>query len=114
MTASPAIAGSARIDITPDWPVLQGGFGQRTTASTGVLDRLFAKALYLQAGDERLLLITTDLICIPKPLAQPVTEALTARTGLEARQICICASHTHSGPLPHDRGDAPVQLTRGR
>ena len=107
MTASPAIAGSARIDITPGWPVLQGGFGQRTTASTGVLDRLFAKALYLQAGDERLLLITTDLICIPKPLAQPVTEALTARTGLEPRQICICASHTHSGPLPHDRGGAP-------
>ena len=100
-------AGAARVDITPQWPVMQGGFGQRTQPSQGVLDAVLAKALFLQAGDEALLIITADLICIPKPLAQPVIEALMAQTGLAARQICLCASHTHSGPQPWDTGGAP-------
>lgn len=99
-------AGSARVDITPQWPVLQGGFGQRTTPSEGVLDAVFAKALFLQAGDESLLIITADLICIPKQLAEPVLDALIARTGLALRQICLCASHTHSGPVPYDASGA--------
>ena len=47
-----------------------------------------------------------DLIAIPSQIAEPVVEALCALTGLEVRQICICASHTHSGPVPYDGGGA--------
>jgi hypothetical protein len=99
-----AFAGTARMDITPVSPVMQGGFGQRTEPNTGVLDRLFAKALYLRSGSEEMLLITADLIAMPSQIAEPVAEALRALTGMETRQICLCASHTHSGPVPYDGG----------
>ena len=103
---SDVIAGTARVDITPSWPVMQGGFGQRTGPHTGVLDRVFAKALYLRSGAEELILISADLIATPSQIAKPVCETLCALTGLEVRQICICASHTHSGPVPYDSGGA--------
>ena len=61
-------AGTARVDITPDWPVMMAGFGQRTQPSQGVLDRIFVKALFLDDGENRLLLITADLISTPRPL----------------------------------------------
>ena len=102
-----ARAGTARIDITPTWPVMQGGFGQRTIPSEGVLDPVLAKALYLESGDDRLLLITADLIAIPLQLSSPTVAGLIAACGLEPHQICICASHTHSGPLPWGPADAP-------
>ena len=100
-------AGVASIDITPTWPVLQGGFGQRTVASVGVLDPVMAKALYLRTGRDAVLLITADLIAIPKQISDPVVSAVSAALGIEARQICICASHTHSGPLPFGPAGAP-------
>jgi len=100
-------AGVASIDITPTWPVLQGGFGQRTVASVGVLDPVMAKALYVRTGRDAMLLITADLIAIPKQIAEPVVAAVSAAVGIEARQICICASHTHSGPLPFGPAGAP-------
>jgi hypothetical protein len=107
-----AIAGTARIDITPDWPVMLAGFGQRTSASTGVHDALFAKALYLSNGADRLLIITTDLLCIPAPLARAVIAALGPLTGLTPDQICVCASHTHSAPVPADGGDGAIGIAR--
>ena len=106
------IAGTARIDVTPDWPVMLAGFGQRTSASTGIHDRIFAKALYLSNGDDRLLIITTDLLCIPAPLARAVIAALGPLTGLTPDQICVCASHTHSAPVPVDAGDGAIGIAR--
>jgi hypothetical protein len=103
-------AGTARIDITPTWPVMQGGFGQRTTPSEGILDAVFAKALYVDSttsGGDALLLVTADLIAIPHQVSAPVVAAIAAETGLQPHQICICASHTHSGPLPYGAPDAP-------
>jgi len=100
-------AGVSSIDITPSWPVLQGGFGQRMVASVGVLDPVMAKALCVRNGRDAVLLITADLIAIPQQIAEPVVAALSAAVGLEERQICICASHTHSGPLPFGPANAP-------
>lgn len=107
------LGGVASVDITPSYPVLQGGFGQRTTPSEGVLDPVMAKALHLRVGATGgsvvpggLLLVTADLICMPAAVADPVAAAISARTGLDPARICISASHTHSGPLPADGGGA--------
>jgi hypothetical protein len=93
-------AGAARCDITPDWPVMLGGFGQRTTPSTGVLHRIAAKALFLDDGRTPILIVTADLICIPKALGAAVGGALSAALGLPLDQILVCASHSHSAPQP--------------
>jgi hypothetical protein len=77
-----------------------GGFGQRTTPSDGVLDTVAAKALWVSNGTSQVLVITADLIAIPHQVSQPVVEAITAGTTLTADQVVICASHSHSAPLP--------------
>ena len=100
-----SLAGTARIDVTPDGPVMLAGFGQRTQPSNGVLDRIFVKALFLDDGDHRLLLITADLISTPRPLGEAVVAELGDALVLMPEQICICASHTHSAPMPHYAGD---------
>ena len=86
---------------------MQGGFGQRTTPSEGVLDAVLAKALYLESDGEQLLLITVDLIAIAHQVSVPVIAGIVAASGLAPHQICICASHTHSGPLPYGPPEAP-------
>ena len=102
-----ARAGAARVDITPTWPVMQGGFGQRTSPSDGVLDPVAAKALWLENDATTMLVITADLIAIPAQISKPVVQRLTAATGLTPHQILLCASHTHSGPLPFGSPSAP-------
>ena len=59
--------GVARIDITPDGPIWLSGYGDRTHPSTGVLIRLWAKALALEdAKGGRVVIVTTDLIGLPR------------------------------------------------
>ena len=110
MTARTSIGVAVR-DITPAWPVMLAGFGQRVSPSEGVLDPIFAKALWLDAGDTRLAFITTDLLCVPGSLAEWVARAAGERLGLLPAEICLTASHTHSAPPPHDAGDGAPGVT---
>ena len=100
-------AGTARIDITPSGPISMGGFGQRTTESVGVHDPIWTKALFLSNGQEKLLLITSDLIAIPGALSQEVVSELVDKVGLTPAQICMTASHTHSGPAVRKMASRP-------
>jgi hypothetical protein len=100
-------AGVARVDITPTWPVMQGGFGQRTSPSVGVLDPVVASALWLENETTAVLVVTADLIAVPAQVARPVVDRLVDGTGLTPDQILLSASHTHSGPLPYGAPDAP-------
>lgn len=103
MKGSPAadilLAGAARLEITPQMPVSMGGYGQRAgLLSQGVHDPLYAKALYLQQGEERLLLISTDLVEVPTPIVQRLAPRLEAAGAIAENGLCLTASHTHSGP----------------
>ena len=95
---SEIMAGTARVDITPAYPISQGGFGQRVTDSLGTHDPLFGKALYLSDGEEQLLILTTDLLAVPGTITKKVLAGITSQVNVLERQICLCASHTHSGP----------------
>jgi hypothetical protein len=93
------VAGTSRTDITPKTSISMGGYGQRAgQKSRGVNDPLFAKALYLSDGVARFLMITTDLICIPNEIARAVTGEIATSLEIADHQICLTASHTHSGP----------------
>src|SRR2546429_3817526 len=55
-------ASAAQIDITPAIGGELSGFALRIQPSTGIRDPLFARALYLNEGETRLLWIHCDLI----------------------------------------------------
>ncbi len=91
-------AGVARVNITPDRPICMAGYSSRTAHSEGIYHDLFAKALFLQEGEEQALIITSDLIGFDRATCETIKEKLAARLALEPRQILLSASHTHTGP----------------
>ena len=90
--------GAAQVDITPKPGVELSGFAARIQPSTGVLDPLFAKALYLADGSERVLWIHCDLVGFDREIVLEFREWAQQRLGLAAGQVMLSATHTHSGP----------------
>ncbi len=91
---SELLAGAAKLEITPRPGVIIAGHGFNKHAR-GVLDPLYARALYLDAGAEALVLVAVDVIGLSHGRIERIRSRLTARWG---RRILIAASHTHFGP----------------
>ncbi len=96
-------AGTARAVITPASSMWLAGYAARTSPSTGKLHDLWAKALVLEdAGGRQAVLISTDLLGVPKALSARIKSRLEEQYGLSVGQIMINSSHTHSGPVLKD------------
>ena len=92
-------AGVARINITPDEPIWQGGYASREHVSEGKLTELWAKALAIQdASGKKAVLVTMDLIGISRSMSEIIKNRLKKLYNLSDEQIILNASHTHSGP----------------
>jgi neutral ceramidase len=92
-------AGAAKRDITPKEPVPMWGYGARHDAlSTGILDPLYAAAVVLQAGTNKLAIVGLDLGRAP---AEHSLEIIRQRIKTEAGidYSFIAGSHTHHGPV---------------
>lgn len=75
------------------------GFARRTRAAEGKASELFAKALALEdAAGKRVVILTADLIAMPREIADWVSEQARQRFGLGREQLLLATSHTHSGP----------------
>ena len=93
-------AGLARVDITPKGSIWMSGYAARTHASDGVLNRLWAKALAIESSPGgRIVIVSTDLVGIPRDLSDEVAAKLKKQYGLNRSQFLINASHTHTGPI---------------
>ncbi|HJZ95736.1 MAG TPA: neutral/alkaline non-lysosomal ceramidase N-terminal domain-containing protein [Candidatus Solibacter sp.] len=93
-------AGLAKVDITPRGAVWMSGYAARTHPSEGVLNRLWAKALAIESSQGgRIVIISTDLVGIPRDLSDQVAARLKKQFGLNRSQLLINASHTHTGPI---------------
>jgi len=80
-----------------------GGFAARTRPAEGTLDDLWVKALVLEAPDGgKAVLVTADLVGIPKWLYERLCAELNRRHGLTRGQLRFATSHTHSGPVLTD------------
>ncbi|MCK5862637.1 MAG: neutral/alkaline non-lysosomal ceramidase N-terminal domain-containing protein, partial [Candidatus Hydrogenedentes bacterium] len=91
-------AGAAAVSITPSKSLHLFGYPHVPRMSTGVHDPLMASALYLKHGDTSLLFVANDIIFIPNDLAARVRRRIAAQSDLPIENICITATHTHSGP----------------
>lgn len=86
--------------ITPTESMWMAGYAARNKPAEGKVHDLYAKALCLQdAQGKKLVLVTTDLIGIPRPLAEKVTQAIEKKHSIPRSAIMLTSSHTHCGPV---------------
>jgi neutral ceramidase len=96
-------AGVARVVITPDQPLWMAGYANRDHPSEGKIVDLWAKALALQdSAGKQVVLVTADLVGIPKALSDCIRDELKRKFNLSRSQIVINTSHTHTGPVLTD------------
>ncbi len=93
----PLRAGVAIADITPAGPYPMSGY-YFERLSTGTKDPLHAKALVLRQGDTAAAIVCCDLIVIASDLTDVVREAVERETGIPGANVCLAATHTHTGP----------------
>lgn len=96
-------------------PELLAGYGERTiTPALGaeltgygyyldrraeiVLDDLKVRALFLDNGEERLLLMSCDLVGFTVEFSDSVRAQVASEQGLPPKSILLACTHTHSGP----------------
>jgi hypothetical protein len=90
-------AGAARVSITPRTPIRLGG---RDAVSQGVAGEIYARALALDDGaGGRAVIITTDLMGLPRSLTERAAVEIMKAQGLERGQIVFSATGTRNAPM---------------
>lgn len=91
--------GAASVKITPDRRMEMAGYASRKEPAEGTEQELFAKALVIEdAGGQRVVFITLDLIGVLHSLRQNIAQQLLEKYGLPEHCLVMNASHTHCGP----------------
>jgi dienelactone hydrolase len=94
------LVGAATIDITPDYPVRQSGYGSRTNVHTGVAQHIFANALAIGGDSEGLaLIVTVDNCGVPATLRDELIRRLGRKTTIRGERFTIASTHTHCAPM---------------
>jgi hypothetical protein len=92
--------GVAKVDVTPDHPILLSGYSSRQVESKGVAGKLWVKALAIGSdADGPAIVVTADTLGIPDAVGSEVAARLKAKAGIVREKIAFGASHTHSAPF---------------
>jgi hypothetical protein len=93
-------AGTSSRIITPKQSMWMAGYAARNKPSEGKLQDLYVKVLALEdATGTKLVLLTSDLIGLPRELSDGVASEVCRRTRLSREQLMLTVSHTHCGPV---------------
>src|SRR5438046_3076839 len=92
-------AGVCETNITPPPGVWMGGYAGRPSGAVGVHDELYGRALVLDNGHQRVLLVTADLIALDFETATRVREQIARQTGASPTAVMLHCTHSHGGPL---------------
>jgi len=86
-------------DITPPAGLPMWGYGARhDMLSQGALDPLFAKAVVIRAGSDKLAIVGLDMGRGPtQPMMEKIRSSL--REQAQIANVMISGSHTHHGPV---------------
>jgi hypothetical protein len=87
-------AGMAKAVITPNEPlVITNG-----PVSTGKLADIYARALVLYDGKERLVIVTYDLNCLDRATAS-LRKRVRDELKIDPAHLILLATHNHNGPI---------------
>src|SRR5881394_537847 len=76
-------ASTATVNLTPDDPLWLAGYAARTAPAKGKISDLCATVLALEdSNGQRFVILSADLIALPRQITEPIVEAVRARTGL--------------------------------
>lgn len=92
--------GVGRVEVTPTenpLPQLMGGAFPLPAESVDL--PLFVKAIVIAAGDQKVALVTLDVLKYPSVEADRAAREIEKQTGIPSGHVTISSSHTHSGPL---------------
>jgi hypothetical protein len=91
--------GFAKRDITPQAATPMWGYGARhAMLSQGTVDPLMAKAVVIEAGDQRLAIVGMDIGRGPTAaMMEQIRKAVAEQAGVG--HVMISGSHTHHGPV---------------
>ncbi len=96
-------AGAGRVDVTPKGSVYMEGM-IRAGRSTGIHDRLFARALVLSNDrgiENAYALISLDVCVVDAAFIASARKAIQERCAIQPEKVIISTTHTHSGPSTH-------------
>ena len=91
-------AGAATAKITPVLGVSLEGYFMKLGPVEGVHDDLYARALVLDDGGERIALCVCDMTVIPGKFCDRAKQIVQRETGLSPERVLISATHTHAAP----------------
>lgn len=88
------------------------GYADRKHPHEGVRQDIYAKALALEdETGKRFVMVTLDLVGIPRNIADPIAERAAKEHGLARERLLLNCSHTHSGPIVGMRERTSYRLT---
>ncbi|MBI2923173.1 MAG: neutral/alkaline non-lysosomal ceramidase N-terminal domain-containing protein [Planctomycetes bacterium] len=92
-------AGFAKVDITPDKPVPLAGYGaRRGRLSTGVHDKVWARAAVFDDGHRRSAILSLDTVGVTAEVRDLLVKGPLAEIEVPPENFLLCATHNHSGP----------------
>jgi neutral ceramidase len=90
-------AGAAHLDITPELgSLIVGGFNP--IPARHIHDPLYARALALDDGTHRMVLVVCDNVAIARECIDAAKQIIERQSKLPRSQVMVSATHTHSGP----------------
>ena len=91
--------GFSSVCINPETEVELSGYGwYLERKATGVMDDIYAHALFLEAAPSSALLIGCDLLALSPYIVNKVKAALADELSLSEEQIILSCIHTHTAP----------------
>lgn len=104
-------AGAAKVDITPDANAIPRPY-------TSIQDPLYARAIYLDNGNSRAVLLNGDLGIIDDSTWRKVSKEISEQLNVPVAHILISATHDHSaifvdrGAFGGDPGNGPDPVVK--
>ena len=96
LAAAPFRAGAAKADITPESSQWLMGYNARK--STGVRDRIFHRAVAMEAGGQEFYLVSSDLCLFSPGVYDEAARDLERELGIPRTHFWWSVTHSHATP----------------
>src|SRR5262245_50379883 len=94
--------GAAKVDITPpaDAALPMSGYAGRQEGFKGIHDHIYARAIVLSDGSRQAAIVSWELIGVPTPVWQELSERIAREAGIRPEYLLLTAVHDHAAPAP--------------